>query len=305
MNEQNITAGAGVVVGADGTETALRAVAWAATEARVRGLALRIVHAAPYAASTNDPGCRRATAILGRAYTVAHQFEPRVVAHTQRVDEQPVRTLLDAASNADLLVVGMRGEGPGKVVIGSVALAVSGAACCPVAVVRGERHAADLTGPVLLGLEDVGIDAPAVTAAFADAQRHRSPLIVLHAQQVYLRDWDTDRDAAADALVNQLAPWRSQYPQVPVEARVVHGEPVDELLRAAVTARLVVVGTHGRGAPVRLLLGSTSRAVVRYSPCPVMVVRWDSVAGDVAPEPSMSATQAGSPSRATLHDRGR
>jgi nucleotide-binding universal stress UspA family protein len=179
VNEQNITAGAGVVVGADGTETALRAVAWAATEARVRGVTLRIVHAAPYAASTDDAGCRRAAAVLGRAYTVAHQFEPRVVAHTQRVDEQPVRTLLDAATNADLLVVGMRGEGPGEVVIGSVALAVSGAACCPVTVVRGQRHSADLTGPVLLGLEDVGSDAAAVTAAFADAQRHRTSLIVL------------------------------------------------------------------------------------------------------------------------------
>ena len=39
----------GVIVGTDGSATALRAVAWAATEARLRGTGLSIVHAAPYA----------------------------------------------------------------------------------------------------------------------------------------------------------------------------------------------------------------------------------------------------------------
>jgi nucleotide-binding universal stress UspA family protein len=201
---------------------------------------------------------------------------------------------VDASRNADLLVVGMRGKGPGDVVIGSVALAVSGAARCPVTVVRGQRHAADLAGPVLLGLEDVAIDAPAVTAAFADAPRRRTPLVVLHAQHHFLRDRATSRDTAAEVLVEQLVPWRSQYPRVPVEARVVHGAAADELVRAAATARLVVVGTHGRGASARLLLGSTSRAVVRYSPCPVTVVRGDVIAGDAAPARSASAAQTGS-----------
>ena len=78
---------------------------------------------------------------------------------------------------------------------------------------------------------------------------------------------------------------------VPLEMRVVHGVPADELLRVADTADLVVVGTHGRGAPARLLLGSTSRAVVRYSPCPVMVVRWDAAVGDAAPEPPEGADE--------------
>jgi nucleotide-binding universal stress UspA family protein len=308
VNEHTITDGAEVVVGTDGTETALRAVAWAATGARLRGVPLRIVHAAPYVASANEAGRHRATAILGRAYTVAHQHEPGVAAHTQRIDEQPVPTLVDASRHAELLVVGMRGEGPGEVVIGSVALAVSGAARCPVTVVRGHRPATEPAGPVLLGLEDVAIDAPAVTAAFADAQRRSASLIVLHAGHDSRRARDTGGNAAQDALIKQLAPWCSRYPKVPVETRLVHGGPADELLRAAATAHLVVVGTHGRGAPARLLLGSTSRAVVRYSPCPVMVVRWDAVVGDAAPEPPEGAghTGAGGPSRAApAPDRAR
>jgi len=306
VNEHQTTGAADVVVGTDGTGTALRAVAWAASEARLRGVPLRIVHAAPYVTPADGPGLRRAAAILGRAYTVAHQHDPHVPAHTQRIDEQPVRALVKASHNAQLLVVGMRGEGPGQVVIGSTALAVSGAARCPVAVVRGLHHAADAAAPVLLGLEDIAIDAPAVTAAFAAAQQRRASLIVLHAAHDSLRDQVTGRDAAEDALAAQLAPWRSQYPQVAVEVRLVHGGPVDELLRTAAMAQLVVVGTHGRGAPARLLLGSSSRAVVRYSPCPVIVARWDAVTGDAALEPSASAVQAGTggPSRAAPpHDR--
>ena len=55
-----------IVVGVDGTTTALRAVAWAAREARLRQRPLRLVHAAPYLGTPDDPdgptrgtgGCR-------------------------------------------------------------------------------------------------------------------------------------------------------------------------------------------------------------------------------------------------------
>lgn len=173
MNEHQTSGAAEVTVGTDGTETAARAIAWAATEARLRGVPLRIVHAAPYATADNKPERRRITALLRRAYTVAHQHEPRVPAHAEVIDEQPVRALVDASHNAQLLVVGMRRERPSQVVIGSTALAVSGAARCPVTVVRGQPHVADPTAPVLLGIKDVVIDAPAVTTAFAHAHRRR------------------------------------------------------------------------------------------------------------------------------------
>jgi nucleotide-binding universal stress UspA family protein len=36
---------------------------------------------------------------------------------------------------------------------------------------------------------------------------------------------------------------------------------------------LIVIGTRGRSAFKRLLLGSTASGVVTHAPCPVMVVR--------------------------------
>jgi nucleotide-binding universal stress UspA family protein len=57
-----------IVVGVDGTSTALRAVQWAAAEARMRGTGLQILHAAPYATRpAPDLGRQRADEIIARA----------------------------------------------------------------------------------------------------------------------------------------------------------------------------------------------------------------------------------------------
>jgi nucleotide-binding universal stress UspA family protein len=44
-------------------------------------------------------------------------------------------------------------------------------------------------------------------------------------------------------------------------------------LAADLEADLVVVGTHGRRAAARLLMGSVAEVAVRLAPCPVLVVR--------------------------------
>ncbi|QNS07677.1 universal stress protein [Streptomyces xanthii] len=61
----------------------------------------------------------------------------------------------------------------------------------------------------------------------------------------------------------------------PVHERVVHGHPAAVLVEASEGADLLVVGSHGRGAFRRALLGSVSQQVTQHASCPVTIVRQD------------------------------
>jgi nucleotide-binding universal stress UspA family protein len=276
-----------VVVGVDGSLIALEAVRWAVAEARLRGLPLRILHAAPYAAGSGS-GTRHARNILARAYTVAHRADTGLPVSTHLAEPGPVPSLLDAAKGAELLVVGLGGgELPLEVLIRSVALDVSGRSPCPVAIVRGRRRP-PADAPVLVGVDDPATDAAALTVAFADAHRHGGRVVVLHAGH-------GAAFAGHQHHSDALAPWPARFPDVPVELSIVPGPPVTALLSAAAEARIVVLGTRAQRAAARVLFGSTSRAVLRSSPVPVIVVNPGTVHLTEAPVTAPAAHP---------HDRG-
>lgn len=56
---------------------------------------------------------------------------------------------------------------------------------------------------------------------------------------------------------------------------ILWGRPSDAIVETAnrVKASMIVLGTHGRGAFEKLLIGSTAERVVRISPIPVLTVR--------------------------------
>jgi nucleotide-binding universal stress UspA family protein len=263
-----------IVVGVDGTTTALRAVAWAAREARLRQRPLRLVHAAPYLGTPDDPDgptVGRAADVLARARSVAHQIAPELTTDVAVLPDPPVAALVDASADAELVVIGMIAGTGAEIVLGSVPLDVTTAAHCPVTVVRGESavdHVAKghrgRPAPVLLGIESVGADAAAVTVAFDDADRHGSGVVVMHVPG-HLGD-------SASAVRDQLAPWRSAHPDVEVTVRIGQGNPGVALLHESTAARHIVLGTRGRHAVVRAVLGSVSRFVLRHSLVPVTVV---------------------------------
>ena len=77
---------------------------------------------------------------------------------------------------------------------------------------------------------------------------------------------------SASAVRDQLAPWRSAHPDVEVTVRIGQGNPGVALLHESTAARHIVLGTRGRHAVVRAVLGSVSRFVLRHSLVPVTVV---------------------------------
>lgn len=77
-------------------------------------------------------------------------------------------------------------------------------------------------------------------------------------------------------LGHRLAGFSEKYPDVKVTKIVTRDRPVRALTDAALGAQLLVVGSHGRGGFKGMLLGSTSRALLQSTPCPMMVVRPES-----------------------------
>ena len=79
----------------------------------------------------------------------------------------------------------------------------------------------------------------------------------------------------SEPLREQLQQLQSGDPKIPVEHRLVEGYPAEQILRVAAETNcdLILMGTHGRTALNRLLMGSVAEQVVRKAPCPVLTVK--------------------------------
>jgi nucleotide-binding universal stress UspA family protein len=80
---------------------------------------------------------------------------------------------------------------------------------------------------------------------------------------------EPDRSAARESLV------ALRVPGVDVEYRLMEGEAISTIVQVAreTGADLLVMGTHGRGGLMRVLLGSVAEGVLREAPCPVMTIK--------------------------------
>jgi nucleotide-binding universal stress UspA family protein len=142
-----------IVVGIDGTEHAAAALRWAADEAALRQAALVAVHAWSFMPVTTpaDSGLvpmawTESMEVLDASRAAAARIaedQVRAVlgdehdAVVQVVEGGPATVLVDAAVDADLLVVGNQGRGNlASALLGSTSAEVADAAPCPVVIVR-------------------------------------------------------------------------------------------------------------------------------------------------------------------------
>src|SRR4051812_36985 len=130
-----------VVVGVDGSAFGRDALDWAAAEAATRGRPLWVVHACPPPVDTGPLGpvpslspYTGTSDVLQEAARRAQLVAPEVEVTTRLVSGGPVPALL--GQRAGLIVVGSRGQsGVRRALAGSVSVAVSAHAQCPVVVV--------------------------------------------------------------------------------------------------------------------------------------------------------------------------
>ena len=276
-----------VVVGVEGTESSFDALDWAAGEADARRDVLEIVHAVgvPYAALDmmyDDARTDRVEALLQSATSRAQQSAPGLDVRTVLSPTTPAMALTAASQHAALVVVGSRPLGVlERAFAGSLSYQVVAGAHCPVLLVpqgTGERGLG-----VFVGVDGSDDSTAAVEIAAREADRLGQELTVVHSWQspvsfvsvdVVSGSYDPILEEKEDLLLAEsLAGLGEQYPDLTVRRLLIHRQPAQALLDAARGARLLVVGSRGRGGVARMLLGSVSHTVVVHAHCPVLVVR--------------------------------
>jgi nucleotide-binding universal stress UspA family protein len=85
-------------------------------------------------------------------------------------------------------------------------------------------------------------------------------------------DWTQRLGDDAKAMLLEIT---ASLGDVPVTTEVLFGSPAGAIVDAAVTNRsnLIVMGTHGHGAVMHVLMGNVAERVVRTAPCAVLTVR--------------------------------
>ncbi|MZF86024.1 universal stress protein [Streptomyces sp. SID5643] len=287
-----------VLAGIDGSERAAAAADWAAGEASLRGVPLRLLHASPPLPGAAVPGPavdrlqHMGARLLRRTVAELTDRCPDLQVETAQADDAPVAALLTAARDAGLLVVGTRGTGGFEgLAVGSVALRTAAAAPCPVVIVPHRAGtftegapAAGRGGQVVLGFDAHRPVGAVADFAFAAAEARKARLRVvqawaLPAESVSPRtlvvteeDRATWEDQEVLWLSDALRPLQEKYPRVVVRTDVMLLHPAEALLNASRGADLLVVGRRTEHLAPEGRLGPVTHAVLHHARCPVAVV---------------------------------
>jgi nucleotide-binding universal stress UspA family protein len=289
-----------VTVGLDGSPESRAAADWAAREAKRRGLPLKLVNvwqpAPEPIAQVLLPGPEThqqwSERILREAADGLRAAHPGVDVLVEQVTGRLAEALIDAAKDAEPLVLGSRGlSGVGGFVVGSVGLAVVAHAERPVVLVRAAEDTSDTDSavppsqPVVIGLDTTAPDDSLIGFAFEAALLRGTSLRVVHTwnEPPYIAygvppDLELNAQIGAEeaaAVSEVLRPWRHKFPTVDVVEDSRSGKAANHLVDASAEASLVVVGRRIRRSALGAHIGPVTHAVLHHATAPVAVVPHD------------------------------
>ena len=288
------TGGRQIVAGVNGSAVAEAAARWAAAVAAQWNVPLRLVHVLPQApvfygvpAPVRDIEAHRVLgdAALARAADIIRGEQPAAAIEcTTMTGPTPADVLLDVASSASMVAIGSSCAGPVEGYLNATALRLAHHAECPVTVWRqATGPAVPDRWPVIVGVDGSEISIAAVRWACSFAESFAVPVVAVHTWTGVAPQGDSYRhefpvEAAESVLLAEsVAGCRTEYPDVTIEQVTERGTPADALLARCRQAQLLVVGSHGRGALGRALLGSTSQDMLHRAHCPVTICRPDTI----------------------------
>ncbi|MFF1407477.1 universal stress protein [Streptomyces sp. NPDC058294] len=287
-----MTMGLPIVVGVDGSEPSLRAVDWAADEAVLHGLPLRVVYASLWeryegtslAEDIGEPSEQvLAEDIVEIAAGRARRRQPDLKVSTDVLPEEPEYALVRESRSATLLVTGSRGRsGLAEALLGSVSLTVAGHAQCPMIVIRGNHDNQTRTGTqgrVVVGVGEKPEGSAAVRFAFEEARRRGVPLDAVRAWRWPAHESTDHPLLTGDARLHErqaVEILETALQDAPADVtshrRTVEGHTRTVLVDASRDADLLIIGAKRRHGHHGLQLGRVTHGVLHQSACPVVIV---------------------------------
>ena len=268
-----------IIAGVDRSGCSRAAAEWATREALLRGLPLRVVHVEPPAPLDPVEQWPYPTAVADHVVAELAERHPALRVRGERHTGMPAPVLRAVGEEAELVVVGRRGEGGrAGITVGATAATLMEGSPGPVVLVPGPIGQSP-PGPSAGVTVGVDVRAPvggALGFAFEAARLRGARLHAVYAWKlpasaaaspfpVLEEDRATWEDHEVQLLSDVLRPWRTKYPEVDVLEDVVLFTPADALVHASEGAELVVLGRNS--AP-----GATIRELLERSRCPVAVV---------------------------------
>ncbi|MEO5665452.1 MAG: universal stress protein [Nocardioides sp.] len=284
-----------VMVAVDGTEISAGAIKFAIQEARSRGVGLTVVHVSPSYIALASVGSMMP--MMGSLPPLMEETSQRLLAKMCAEIELaapdltirsilrtgPVSgSILDATGDAQVLVVGQETRtGLDRWAAGATAMKVAAHAECPVVAVPALWCPVPARHRLVVGVRSVAAAPDLLAQAFEMAAARKDTLVVLHAWRLpdpyfdaieartHMDEWIEEGQRLLDEV---LAEPRAAFPDVTVEARVVHREPARALVEAARDADMLVLSRRTHEHLQLTRLGSTARAVLRHATVPVSVL---------------------------------
>ena len=157
--------------------------------------------------------------------------------------------------------------------------------------------------PVIVGVDGSPASRVAVDWAARDAARRGAPLKLVHVLTPpavmafpevpmppgYLQ-WQEDEGAKLLAAALKTVEEATEGSSIEVTSEMVTGPSVPVLADLSAGAQMIVVGSRGRGALARGLLGSISTGLAHHAKCPVAVIH---DADPLIPHPSQAPVVVG------------
>lgn len=285
-----------ILVGIDGGEGGRAALRYAAAEAERSGDELWLVHLVPPPAVPGVIDAYAGQAAVGRDREIGAGLlenaakEAMTLTSADRVTSTLVRGdaaagLVQMAAAARLVVLGGRHRTAlERVFTGSVVNRVAGHAPVAVTAVPTEWPSGPGADRVVVAVKDCDDAAGLVARAMNEASRRGAELLILHAWEVptpydglsisqrELDEWDAALRQELERTLDRARSHRSA-PSTLVETRIEvrRGQPARLIAAAASESDLLVIGRRRHTFPTGRL-GSTGRALLRESHCPVEVL---------------------------------